>query len=204
MKPYVCALVVLCLAVCRGAPSWGIESATANVQALLEQAMEIQTRPALQGPEQRGTRAQLIRQLIADHFLPVEMARATIKESWESLSQPQQHEFETLFIDLFQDSYTRMVLNYLHRETVAYQNEQPEGTGRRVWTSILRVNEHIPVEYSLVQKAGQWGIQDVTIDGVSIVGNYQNQFHKVILAQSFDVLLKKMRLQSQTIRTNPP
>jgi len=44
----------------------------------------------------------------------------------------------------------------------------------------------------------------VTIDGVSIVGNYQNQFHKVILAQSFDALLKKMRLQSQAIRTNPP
>ena len=109
-----------------------------------------------------------------------------------------------IFIDLFQDSYTRMVLNYLHRETVAYQNEQPEGEGRRVWTSILRVNEHIPVEYSLVQKAGQWGIQDVTIDGVSIVGNYQNQFHKVILAQSFDDLLKKMRLQSQAIRTDPP
>ena len=132
------------------------------------------------------------------------MARATIKESWESLSQSQRRECETLFIDLFQDSYTRMVLNYLHRETVAYQNEQPEGGGRRVWTSILRVNEHIPVEYSLGQKAGQWGIQDVTIDGVSIVGNYQNQFHKVILAQSFDALLKKMRLQSQAIRTNPP
>ena len=46
-------------------------------------------------------------------------------------------------------------------------------------------------------------IQDVTIDGVSIVGNYQNQFHKVILTQSFDALLKKMRLQSQAIRNNP-
>ena len=38
----------------------------------------------------------------------------------------------------------------------------------------------------------------MTIDGVSIVGNYQNQFHKVILAQSFDALLKKMRLQPRS------
>jgi phospholipid transport system substrate-binding protein len=67
----------------------------------------------------------------------------------------------------------------------------------------MRVNEHIPVEYALVHKDGQWLIQDVTIDGVSIVGNYQNQFHKVILTQSFDALLKKMRLQSQAIRNNP-
>jgi phospholipid transport system substrate-binding protein len=174
------------------------------VQALLEQAMEIQTRPALQGPEQRETRAQLIRQLIATHFLPVEMAHATIKESWESLSPPQRREFETLFIDLFQASYTRLVLTYLHRETVAYEGEQPEGGGRRVQTSIRRVNEHIPVEYALVHKEGQWGIQDVTIDGVSIVGTYHNQFHKAILAQSFDALLKKMRLQSQATRTNSP
>ena len=69
---------------------------------------------------------------------------------------------------------------------------------------IFLYDEHIPVEYALVQKDGQWGIQDVTIDGVSIVGNYHNQFHKVILAQSFDALLKKMRLQSQATRTNPP
>ena len=52
------------------------------------------------------------------------------------------------------------------------------------------------MEYSLAQKEGQWGIQDVTIDGVSIVGNYQNQFHRVILAPSFDALLKKQRLQA--------
>ena len=49
-----------------------------------------------------------------------------------------------------------------------------------------------------MQKEGQWGIQDVTIDGVSVVGNYQNQFHKVILTQSFDALLKKMRLQPRS------
>jgi phospholipid transport system substrate-binding protein len=204
MQRYICAMMVLWLVICRGTPSWGIESATAHVQALLEQAMEMQSRPALQGPEQRGMRVQLIRQLIAANFLSAEMARATVKESWETLSQTQRHEFETLFIDLFQDSYTRMVLNYLHRETVAYQSEQHEDGGRRVWTSIMRVNEHIPVEYFLVQKDGQWSIQDVTIDGVSVVGNYQNQFHKVILTQSFDALLKKMRLQSQAIRTNQP
>ena len=49
-----------------------------------------------------------------------------------------------------------------------------------------------------MQKKGQWGIQDVTIDGVSIVGNDQNQFPKVILAPSFDTLLKKMRLQPRS------
>ena len=55
------------------------------------------------------------------------------------------------------------------------------------------------MEYSLAQKEGQWGIQDVTIDGVSIVGNNQNQFHQVILAPSLDALFKKMRLQPRSV-----
>ena len=54
------------------------------------------------------------------------------------------------------------------------------------------------MDYSPVQKDGQWGIQDVTIDGVSIVGNDQNQFHQVSLAPSFDALLKKTRLQPRS------
>src|SRR5262249_38380437 len=182
----------------------GGERGGGGVGAVVEEAGGRERGPALEGREQRETRAQLTRQLMAKHFLRVEMAPATLKEAWESLSPPQRREFETLFIDLFQASYTRMVLNYLHRETVAYEGEQPEGGGRRVSTRILRVNEHIPVEYSLVPKDGQWGIQDVTIDGVSIVGNYHNQFHKVILAQSLDAMLKKMRLQSQAPRTTPP
>jgi phospholipid transport system substrate-binding protein len=145
----------------------------------------------------------MIRQLIAENFLSADMARESLKDHWDKLSQEQRKEFQSLFIDLFQDSYTRMVLNYLRQETVEYRGEQPERDIVRVQTLLMRVNEHIPVDYFLVQKNGRWFIRDVIIDGVSIVGNYQNQFRRVIQAQSFDELLKKMRLQSQAIREKP-
>jgi phospholipid transport system substrate-binding protein len=198
---YAITLLGLCLLWC--APEARAGSATADTKVILEKAMAIQTRPDLQSPEQRPMRAQLIRQLIAENFLAADMARESLKDHWNKLSQEQRKEFESLFIDLFQDSYTRMVLNYLRQETVEYRGEQPERDMARVQTLLMRVNEHIPVDYFLAQKNGRWWIRDVTIDGVSIVGNYQNQFRRVIQAQSFDELLKKMRLQSQAIREKP-
>jgi phospholipid transport system substrate-binding protein len=178
-------------------------TATEGVKSLLEKAMEIQNRPDLQSAEQRTARAQLIRQLIAESFLSTEMARESLKEQWEKLPQDKRQDFAALFTDLFQDSYTRMVLNYLKQQAIEYRGEQAMTGSTHVQTSILRANEHIPVDYAVVQKEGRWLVRDVTIDGVSIVGNYQNQFRRVIQAQSFDELMKKMRLQSQAIRDNP-
>jgi ABC-type transporter MlaC component len=40
----------------------------------------------------------------------------------------------------------------------------------------------------------------VDIDGVSVVENYRDTFHRVIATSSFDGLLKKMRLQSRAIQ----
>jgi phospholipid transport system substrate-binding protein len=179
--------------------SWA-DNAMSEVKTILERAMEIQTRPDLQGPEGRKQRAKGIRQLIAEHFLAREMARTSLEDHWEALSPKQQAEFQEIFTDLFQDSYTRMVLNFLKRETIEYKNEQRMGPGVRVQTIILRTNEHIPVDYDLVEKDGRWFVQDVMIDGVSIVGNYKNAFRRVILNQSFEALLSKMRLQRLAIQ----
>jgi phospholipid transport system substrate-binding protein len=203
MQKPVGVIALLCLCLLWWLPAAQAESPSAVTQGVLEKAMAVQTRPDLQGQEQRTTRAQLIRQLIAENFLAAEMARESLKEHWGKLSAEQRKEFENLFIDLFQDSYTRMVLNYLRQETVEYRGEQPENSLVKVQTILMRANEHIPVDYSLASKDGRWFIRDVTIDGVSIVGNYQNQFRRVIQGQSFDELLKKMRLQSQAVRDKP-
>ena len=46
---------------------------------------------------------------------------------------------------------------------------------------------------------GKWLVRDVRIDGVSIIENYQKSFSRMIKQESFDALLKKMRVQQQAI-----
>lgn len=199
---YGLVLIAMCLLVRTSMVS--AATATEGVKHILDKAMEIQNRPDLQGTEQRTARAQLIRQLIADSFLATDMARESLKEQWDKVPTGKRQEFVSLFTELFQDSYTRMVLNYLKQQTVEYRGEQSMPGNARVQTGIKRANEHIPVEYTVVQKEGRWLVRDVSIDGVSIVENYQTQFRRVMQAQSFEELLKKMRLQSQAIRDNAP
>jgi phospholipid transport system substrate-binding protein len=180
-----------------GMVAWA-DDATTEVKNVLEKAMEVQTRPDLQGEAHTEERARLIRELIADNFLSAEMARESVGGYWDKVSQKQRAEFKEVFTKLFQESYTRMVLNFLKRETVEYPGEQPEKNGTLVKTVIMRANEHIPVDYYVVKKGNQHLIADVIIDGVSVVENYKNSFGRVIQQESFEGLLKRMRIQSQS------
>ncbi|MBP8645353.1 MAG: ABC transporter substrate-binding protein [Syntrophobacteraceae bacterium] len=181
------------------APGRSAQTATSLVREVLDEAMNIQTRPDLEGETHRRERARLIRKLIGDNFLASDMARESLKGYWERMSQEQRTEFQKLFTTLFQDSYTRLVLNFLKKESVEYKEESPDQNGTLVRTLIMRANEHIPVDYHLVQKSGRWFIRDVDIDGVSIVQNYQSKFRQVIEKSSIQGLLQNMRTQSQAI-----
>lgn len=166
--------------------------------------MTIQTRPDLQGESQLKERSRLIRDLIAGHFLASEMAAEALQGEWGKLSPSQRSEFQDLFTDLFQDSYSRMVLNFLQQEKIDYVAEIQEGKGVLVKTRIVRSTEKIPVDYHLVKKGERWFIRDVDIDGLSITGNYRTTFQRVIRSSSFDALLQKMRTQSKAVRTGSP
>jgi phospholipid transport system substrate-binding protein len=183
-----------------GSTQAGAGEPTSAVKAVLDQAMEIQTRADLSGEAKRAERVRLIRRLIVDNFAFAEMARETIKDRWDHISPGQRSEFQNLFSELFQDSYTRMVLNFLQQENIDYPGERAESSGTLVRTVIVRANEHIPVDYHLAHQSGRWLIRDVDIDGVSIVENYRDTFRNVIVSSSFDGLLKKMRLQSRAIQ----
>lgn len=176
-----------------------VEGAASKVKEVLERAMEIQTDPDLFGDEHRRERARLVRELIADNFHSEVMARNSLGEHWNTASVQQRNEFKNLFIVLFQDSYTRMVLNFLVEENIDYGPAVRTDGIVRVPTTIMRISEHIPVEYSLSQKGGHWLIEDVEIDGVSIVNNYKNSFGRAIRAGSLNELIKRMRTQKQAI-----
>jgi phospholipid transport system substrate-binding protein len=175
------------------------EGAMDQVKSVLDRAIEIQTSKALEGDSQRKERARLVRELIGNSFVSGDMAREALGGQWKKLSQKQQAEFQKLFSDLFQDSYTRMVLNFLQKETIEYRGETSKGKGMFVQTVIMRSNEHIPVDYHLIQKSGHWWIRDVEIDGVSIVENYRDTFGREISRSSFDSLLQKMRVQNEAM-----
>ena len=167
------------------------------VRSLLDKAMDIQTRPDLQGAEHRGERAAQIRKLISENFLIGEMAKESLRGQWEKLTAKQREHYLTLFAGIFTDSYSRRVLDFLKRETIQYPGESPEGNYVKVSTIIMRTNEHIPVDYILEHKNQRWMIRDVIIDGVSTVETYRNGFGGFLRDHPFEALIQRMAIQKK-------
>ena len=175
------------------------DTATSQVRGMLEEVMALQSNPQLQGPEFRNQRKAGIKRIIAQNFEFNAMARQALGQYWVNLNEAERAEFKALFQDLFQDSYTKLVLDFLKQEKILYNQEELRHNQALVKTTIVRVNEEIPVDYSLTVVQGRWVVDDVIIDGVSIVRNYQRSFAQVIQRESYKSLLQKMRLQQQAI-----
>ena len=170
-----------------------------RVRVMLDRVMSIQTDSKLQGREFRKKRRAGIKGVIARNFDTARMARKALGEHWKQLTETQRAEFKKIFQDLFQDSYTRLVLDFLGKEKIVYGEEDIRRDRAEVPTTILRTNEEIPVNYALVRVKTGWLVYDVKIDGVSIVKNYRRAFAMVIKHESYGALVRKMRLQQKAV-----
>jgi phospholipid transport system substrate-binding protein len=50
------------------------------------------------------------------------------------------------------------------------------------------------IEYLLLQRNGTWKVYDVVTEGASMITNYRAQFAQVIRQESYDDLLKRLKM----------
>ena len=110
------------------------------------------------------------------------IARGTLKRyRWKQFSPEQRNRFT--------DVFTRFIAqNYFHKIQGSYQNEQVvflhqddmSPSKVRVKTVIHREAVEIPVDYSMWQRNGRWQIYNVYVEGVSLLGNYRNEFERFL------------------------
>jgi phospholipid transport system substrate-binding protein len=166
---------------------------------MLDAVISVQTDPALQAPAARPTRRAEIKKIILANFNFDDMAQQALGSHWNGMSAAKRTEFKSIFQDLFLDSYSRLVLDFVGKEKIAYAGDE-DGQGQTtVKTRMQRASEAIPVDYFLADAKGRLLVRDIAIDGVSIVQNYRKSFGKVIQQESYDGLLKRMKLQQQTV-----
>jgi phospholipid transport system substrate-binding protein len=151
--------------------------------------------PQLQGSEHQMERKQRVRRIIFDAFDFAEMSRVVLGAHWARLTAEQQTEFISLFGDLFERSYNRLVLRFLSERETMYGAVTHEQDRAMVQTTLVvrRTNEQLPVNYRLLDKGGQWAVFDVVVDGVSLTLNYRAQFDKIIRSSSYESLVQKIK-----------
>ena len=173
--------------------------ATDRVRDELNRITAIVKDPAQQGPAKEDERKARIKELILRWFDVKEMARRSLAAHWEKRSEEERQDFAELFGDLFVESYTRLVVDHLGDQRVIYLPESVDGGVATVQTKFLsKRDEPSFVDFAMFRRDGIWAAYDVVIDEVSIVKTYRTQFNKIIQTQSYEALVKKMRLKQES------
>jgi phospholipid transport system substrate-binding protein len=167
------------------------------VKGTVNQVLSIVTDPSYKSAT--AGRRERLRQVIAPRFDFADMARSAMGYHWRSLSAAQRDQFVRLFTGLLEASYMGKIEGYKGQKVV-YVKETHDGDLAQVNTQIVqRGNEPIAVNYRLKQSGGSWKVYDVLIDQISLVGNYRNQFSRIINEKGYDSLVRAIKQKQQSI-----
>jgi phospholipid transport system substrate-binding protein len=146
-------------------------------------------------------RRALLRKEIGTIFDFSEMSKRALGIHWAQRSPAEKKEFTALFGDLLEKTYISKIEGYSN-EKIFYDEQSVDGEYATLKTRIVTTkNVSIPIVYRYMKTGPRWAVYDVVIEGVSLVGNYRNQFNGVINSESYQGLvhrLKNKKLENRT------
>jgi len=153
--------------------------------------------PDLKAPSKETERRLAVRRIADELFDFEETAKRSLGRHWHNRSAEERQEFVRLFTELIDRAYLRRVDRY-DGEQVIIVSDAVEGNQAVVQTRIItRDKSEIPISY-LMHRTGEdrWRVWDVKIDGMSLVASYRAQFNKIIHAESYGDLVKRLQAKS--------
>jgi phospholipid transport system substrate-binding protein len=178
------------------APAWA-DDPMSVVKTTVNQALQVlqdKSAPLAQ-------RQDKLRQIVAQTFDFTEMAKSALGYHWKEITPAQQQEFTNAFIAFIEDSYLSKINDY-RGQVVNFLRVSNEGGAQyaQVATDIVQPKgDAIHVNYRLLQEGGTWKIYDVTVDAISIIANYRNQFNRVMNSKGYDTLIADLKAKQAAL-----
>ena len=184
-------------------PAWAT-SPTAMLEAFFERANTV-----LQSVDpERGLEEprQAIRDLVNEIFEFRGAGALVLGSVWLSRVPEDQDEFVRLFANVLERGFVAAISSKASTAggvRIQYLGESVAGDSATVATTILtRTGHALPVDYWLVRRGERWKVQDVVIDGVSLLANYRAQFKRVLAVHPYTELIARMRGEAPNTSAN--
>jgi phospholipid transport system substrate-binding protein len=170
---------------------------TETVKSRVGEALSSLTQTSGPGPDASEKRRAEIRKAADALFDFPDMSRRALGLHWKDRTPAEREEFTRLFTDLIARTYIGKIDKYAG-EAIAYVGERVDGDQASVRSNVITPKgSQIPVEYRMHRANDTWSAYDVLIENVSLVGTYRSQFDRVIKAESFADLLRRLREKGQ-------
>ncbi|HUA34604.1 MAG TPA: ABC transporter substrate-binding protein [Candidatus Binataceae bacterium] len=183
-----------------------VQDPTATVKAVIDQAIAVFEDQGI-AP---GAREQRLRSIAENRFDFVGMARSAIGYHWREFTPDQRQEFVPLFTSFIEDVYLDRMEQYsvekiqqnIKTSLVQFTRQRMDGPDDAEVFSLVTLqsrNDPVQVNYLLSLDDGQWKIYDITVDSISVIANYRNQFNRVLNQGGYDRLVSIMREKQKAL-----
>jgi phospholipid transport system substrate-binding protein len=197
MRAFTLAVATVAFMVTGVSPGSAHADTAMNVtQTMVNHALQIMANKST--PVQQ--RRRQLREAIENEFDFTEMSKSALGYHWRTINQNQRAQFTKLFTAFIEDAYLSKIQDYSGQQ-VQFQGQSPLGQGySQINTAIVQTGKSpVTVNYLLLEKDGTWKIYDVTVDAISIIANYRNQFNRVINDKGFDQLMADLQAKQQEL-----
>jgi phospholipid transport system substrate-binding protein len=198
-KGIIILLALVCF--CFADSAMAQASATEEVKKVVDEVVSIVSAQDMKKPENKEKRQKGLKDAISAIFDFAEMARSSLGIHWEGLTPDQRDEFQKTFETLLENTYSKKIESY-NNEKIVYLKETVDGNISEVKSKVVTAkHDEFTLDYRLLNKNGKWVINDVVIEGVSLVANYRTQFDKIIRKEGYPTLIKKLNSKNRETST---
>lgn len=176
-------------------------SITDDVKRTVDDIIKIVSDKEMKKAASEQKRRAAIKKALSHIFDHQEMAKRSLGKHWNQRTPNERKQFVDLFASLLENSYAGKIESY-NNEKVVYLKETVDDNYAEVKSKIInQKQDEFAVDYRLYKTAsGKWMVYDVVIEGVSLVSNYRTQFNKIIAANGYPELVKKLQTKSNELK----
>ncbi len=185
-----CRLVCLLIVMLMPMPGLAAQTPTEAVQLTMKDLLYLLTE--LKEASRSDQRQWEIEQVVRRAFNYQAMAARALGEGGEKTTAADRRQFTRLFLQVLRDDLADKLRDYSVAQ-VAYLSEHGDAAGTQVVIAPAGREVDTRIEFQVVQQSGRWLVNDISIDGTSIVATYHAQFTRILREGSFSDLMEYLK-----------
>ena len=184
-------LAVILMAVSGHATSsWAEQTPTEVVERTMKDMLYLLTE--LKDASRSAQRQWEIEQVVRRAFNYEEMAERSLGETGIKSNAAERRQFVRLFVQVLRDDLVDHLRDYSEAQVVSLA-EGNDADGARVMIAPAGQEVDTRLEFQVVRRSGAWLVNDINIDGASIMAKYQAQFTRILREGSFSDLMEYLK-----------
>jgi len=144
---------------------------------------------------------KLVGEILVPHFDFEGITQSAVGRHWGEATPEQRKTLTVAFQELLVRTYAKALLRYTGQE-IRFLPVRPGTNAESVTVSSQVIQAGAPplaIDYKLRTKGGAWKINDVSVDGVSLMTNYRSDFAAKIRQGGIDGLVQDLNAKNRKV-----